>query len=79
MWDLKTIISRFLKTNPKVPKIKVINRVRITKYKNIFSKGYTENWSREVFIIVSVLETNPWTYKIKELNGKKIIGGFYEK
>ena len=79
MWDLKTIISRFLKTNPKVPKFKVINRVRITKYKNIFSKGYTENWSREVFIIVSVLETNPWTYKIKELNGKKIIGGFYEK
>ena len=79
MWDLKTIISRFLKTNPKVPKIKVINRVRITKYKNIFSKGYTENWSREVFIIVSVLETNPWTYKIKELNEKKIIGGFYEK
>ena len=79
MWDLKTIISRFLKTNPKVPKFKVINRVRITKYKNIFSKGYTENWSREVFIIVSVLETNPWTYKIKELNEKKIIGGFYEK
>ena len=57
----------------------VNDRVRITKYKNIFSKGYTENWSREIFIINSVLKTNPWTYKIKDLNGEKIIGIFDEK
>ena len=49
------------------------------KYKNIFSKGYTENWSREIFIIDSVLKANPWTYKIKYLNGEKMIGSFYEK
>ena len=36
------------------------NRVRITKYKNIFSKVYTENWLREIFIINSVLKTYPW-------------------
>ena len=54
------------------------DRVRITKYKNNFSKGYTENWSRELFIIDSVLKTNPWTYKIKDLNGEKITGSFYE-
>ena len=42
--------------------------------KNILKKGYTENWSREIFIIDSVLKTNPWTYKIKDLNGEKIIG-----
>ena len=30
-------------------------------------------------IIDSVLKTNPWTYKIKDLNGDKIIGSFYEK
>ena len=66
-------------TNLKAPKFKVNDRVRITKYKNIFSKGYTENWSREIFIIDSVLKTNPWTYKIKDLNGEKIIGSFYEK
>ena len=47
------------------------DRVRTAKYKNIFSKGYTKNWSREIFIINSVLKTNPWTYKIKELNGEK--------
>ena len=54
-------------------------RVRITKYKNIFSKVYSEKWSREIFIIDSVLKTNPWTYKIIDLNREKIIGLFYEK
>ena len=60
--------------NSKVPKLKVNDRVRITKYKNILKKGYAENWAREIFIIDSVLKTNPWTYKIKDLNGEKIIG-----
>ena len=50
---------------------KVNNTVKITKYKNIFSKGYTENWSREILIINSVLKTHPWTYKIKDLNREK--------
>ena len=63
----------------KAPRFKVNDRVRITKYKNIFSKGYTENWSREILFINSVLETNPWTYKIKDLNGEKKVGSFYEK
>ena len=43
----------------KAPKYKVGDRVRITKYKNIFSKCYNKNWSREVFVIDSVLKTNP--------------------
>ena len=51
-----------IETNPKVPKFKVNDTVRITKYKYNFSKGNTENCSREIFIIDSVLETNPWTY-----------------
>ena len=72
-------MTKKIETNPKTPKFKVNDRVRITKYKNIFSKGYTENWSREIFIIDSVLKTNPWTYKLKDLNGEKIIGSFYEK
>ena len=57
----------------------VNDRVRITKYKNIFSKSYTKDWSREIFIIDSVLKTNPRTYKINDLNGGKMIGSFYEK
>ena len=45
--------------------------MRIIKYKNVFSKDYTENWSREIFIIDSVLKNNPWSYEIKDLNGEK--------
>ena len=71
--------SKKIEADHKALKFKVNDRVRITKYKNIFSKGYTENWSREIFIIDSVLKTNPWTYKLKDLNGEKIIGSFYEK
>ena len=48
-----------VETNPKAPQFKDNYIVRITKYKNIFSKGYTENWSREIFIIDSVLKVNP--------------------
>ena len=55
----------------KAPKFKVGDRVRITKYKNISSYGYTKNWSREVFFNDSVLKTSPWSSKIKDINGKK--------
>ena len=68
-----------IETNPEATKFKVNDTGRITKHKNIFSKGYTENWSRKIFIINSVLKTNPWAYKIKDLNGEKIIGSFHEK
>ena len=68
-----------VESNPKAPKFKVNDRVRITKYKNIFSKNYTKNWSREIFIIDSIFKTNPWKYKSKDLNREKIIGSFYEK
>ena len=74
-----SVLTEKIETNLKAPKFKVNDRVRITKYKNIFSKGYTENWSREIFIIDSVLKTNPWTYKLKDLNREKMIGSFYEK
>ena len=73
------ILTKKTEANPKTRKFKVNGRVRITKYKNIFSKGYTKNWSRKLFIIDSVLKTNPWTYEIKNINGGKIILSFYEK
>ena len=72
-------LNREIKMNPKDPMFKVGDKVRITVYTNIFSKNYTKNWSREIFVIDSVLKTNPWTHKIKELNGDKIIGSFYKK
>ena len=72
-------LTENIESNPEAPKFKVNDKVIIAKYKNIFSKGYAENLSREIFINDSVLKTNPWTYKIKDLNGEKIIGSFYEK
>ena len=67
------------KVNSKAPKFKVNDWVRITKYKNIFSKDCIEKWSREAFITNSVLKTNSWIYKIKDLNWEKIIGWFHKK
>ena len=52
-------------TNPKAPKFKVGDRVRITKYKNIFSNDYTENWLKKILVVDSVFKTTSWTYKIK--------------
>ena len=72
-------LTEKIETNPKSPKYKVNYRVRVTKYKNIFRKGYTENWSRKVFSIDFGLKTNLWTYKIKDLHIEKIIQSFYEK
>ena len=63
----------------KDPKFQVGDHVRISKYKNIFAKGYTPNWSEEVFVIKEVKNTVPWTYVISDLNGEEIIGMFYEK
>ena len=72
-------LTEKIETNCKAPKFKVNDRVRITKYENIFGKSYIEHWPREIFTIDSVLKTNPWTCKIKDLNGEKIIESFYEK
>ena len=65
--------------NDKDPKFKVGDHVRISKYKNIFAKGYTPNCSEEVFISSKIKNTVPWTYVINDLNGEEIIGTFYEK
>ena len=65
--------------NDKDPNFKVVDYVRISKYKNIFAKGYTPNWSEEVSVIKKVKNTVPWTYVISDLNGEEIIGTFYEK
>ena len=64
--------------NNKNPKFKVVDHVRISKYKNVFAKGYIPNWSEEIFFIKKIRNTVPWTYVISDLNGEEIIGTFYE-
>ena len=66
-------------SNNKNPKFKLGDNDRISKYKNIFAKRYTPNWSEEVFIINKIKNTVPWTYAISDLNGEEITGSFYEK
>ena len=65
-------------SNKKNPKFKVGDHVRISKYKNIFAKGYAPNWSEEIFIVSKIKNKVPWTYTISDLNGEEITGSFYE-
>lgn len=60
------------------PKFKVGDRVRITRKKNRFEKGSTENWTREIFVITKIRNTKPVVYHIEDLNGEGILGSFYE-
>ena len=52
--------------NEKDSRFKVGDRVRISKFKNIFAKGYTPNWSKEIFIVGKINDTVPYTYNIKD-------------
>ena len=65
-----TYINADKEIDNKDPKFKVGDRVRTSKYKNIFAKGYMPSWSEEVFVINKVKNTVPWTYVINDLNGE---------
>ena len=66
-------------SNEKDLTFKIGDRVRISKYKNIFAKGYTQNRSEKVFVVSKFNNTVPWTYVISDLNGEPILGNFYKK
>ena len=64
----------------KKPKSANGDKVRISKCKRrVFDKGYTPNWTEELFEIDEVLNTKPVTYKIVDLMGEEIEGSFYEQ
>ena len=50
----------------------------ISKFKNIFAKGYTPYWSKEIFIVDKINDTVQYTYNLKDLNDEEIIGSFYD-
>ena len=74
-----TYINIGKEVNDNDPKCQVGDHVRISKYKSIFAKGYTPNWSEEIFVIKKIKNTVPLIYVINDLNGEEIIGTFYEK
>ena len=65
-------------SNVTKPRCKVGDHVRISKYRNIFAKGYIRNWSEKVFVVSKIKNTFLWTYVICDLNGEPIAGSFYE-
>ena len=66
--------------NKKNPKFKVGDYVKISKYKNIFAKGYAPNWSEEIFLVSKIKNIVPWTYVISDLKTvKKVLVLFMKK
>ena len=65
-----TYIDSSEENDNKDAKHKIGDIVRISKYKNIFAKMYTSNWSEDVFAIKKVKNTVPRTYVINDLNGE---------
>ena len=76
-----SFIFRYIKGIPGYaqPKLKVGDYVRNVDKRNIFCKGYTSNWNRELFKDNEVLKTQPPTYKIEDINGEIIEGKYYEQ
>ena len=72
--------SKALPESPRASlKYKIGDKVRISKLKRHFEKGYTPNWTEEIFVIDEILNTNPVTYRLKDLNQEEIKGTFYEQ
>lgn len=65
--------------NTKTSKLQSGDHVRISKYKGVFEKGYTPNWSTEIFTITKVNNTNPPTFIVEDQQKQKILGLFYEQ
>ncbi|XP_031328831.1 uncharacterized protein LOC116159880 [Photinus pyralis] len=76
---LKRVYSHINVINPKPPKFKVDDSVRISKYRTVFAKGYTPNWTYETFTVAKVKRSNPTTYILKDSTNQEIKGRFYEQ
>ena len=74
-----TCIKSSKEINDKDPKFETSDIVRISKYKSIFVIGCVPNWSEEIFVIVKVKNSVPWTNVISDLKGEEIVGPFYLK
>ena len=76
---LSTYINSSKEISDEDPRFKNGDIVRISIYKNLFTKGHVPNWSEEVFLIKKVKKALPWTYVISDLKDKEIVATFYEK
>ena len=77
--ELKETVYKYIPPKIiKTSKFKINDRVRIANKKSTFSNKYKNNWSREIFVVSQINNTNPVTYNIKDLNDEDIIGSFYD-
>jgi hypothetical protein len=76
---LRTLFKQPNKASKPKIKFKVDDHIRISKYKYTFNNKYEPNWTRETLVVSEILNTQPVTYKIKDLNNEEIIGSFYNK
>ena len=78
----KLIAKKF--TLPKVSKrrktkFQIGDQVRLSRYKHVFEKGFTINWTPEIFTVSRVAQTDPVTYHLQDSRNEKISGGFYNE
>jgi hypothetical protein len=78
---LENRIEKTLYSQDDVPKakLKIGDKVRISKVKGKFEKGYEPNWSAEIFTITKIKPTDPTTYIITDHEGEEIKGSFYNQ
>ena len=76
--NLDKVKYSFIYRNIKL-KLKAGDYARNADKRNIFSKGYTSNWNRELFKVNEILKKQPPTYKIEDMNGEIIEGKYYEQ
>ena len=79
-------VENNIENNEKSPKFEIGDHVRISKYKNIFAKGYVPNWSQKIFIITKILFCAHILFRghvnnifIRYLKAEEIIGMFNKK
>lgn len=76
---MKTVYNyKRIITEKSKPKFKIGDQVRLSKYKHIFEKGYTPNWTTEIFKIAKIQSTNPITYVLSDNDDREIKGSVYE-
>lgn len=76
IWSI--LYQDYLHERAKPAKLKIGDFVRLSKYRNQFSKSYLQGWTKEIFVVEDVFGTNPVTYSIRDSHGDILEGRFYE-
>ncbi|XP_043271230.1 uncharacterized protein [Venturia canescens] len=76
---LRNIYGNYRVNRTRNIKFKIGDKVRVSKHKHVFEKGYTPNWTTEIFTISEIRNTDPITYKLTDYQNQPIEGGFYEE